>query len=547
MTALPRAVRGSRLKTPVPVCLAVLAALTLAACQGKAQRPACPAGQRCFEFGLDVEPATLDPHKANLISESWVIGDLMMGLTTDGPDANPVPGGATSWETSPDGLTWTFHLRRDARWSDGAPVTADDYVFGLQRVLDPKVASIYAYLAYVIKGGEAISEGKAPPSSLGAKALDPYTLQLTLEHPAPYLPELTKHQSFYPAPRHVVEKYGDQWVAPGHYVSNGPYRLVSWRLGDHIALAKNPHFYDAAHVCFDRVDYFASPDAISAERRVQRGELDATNTFQSNRIGRLRTVMPGYVRTHTALGTLYLSFNRHDVPALRDLRVRRALSESVDRDFLTEKLLRAGQRPAYAFVPPGTANYPDGARTRWAGEPLARRQAEARALLAQAGYTAARPLKLEIKTTNNSESLLIAQAIQADWRSIGVEASLVQNDGPVAFAAYADRDFQVGLMVWYADFNDPMTFLGLLKSDTGAQNYGDYRNPAYDALLAQADHEPDAARRGRILAHAEQLMLDDEGTVPVDFTVNRALVNPRITGWVDNAENFHRTRWLCAR
>jgi oligopeptide transport system substrate-binding protein len=139
------------------------------------------------------------------------------------------------------------------------------------------------------------------------------------------------------------------------------------------------------------------------------------------------------------------------------------------------------------------------------------------------------------------------QAIQADWRAVGVEAGLVQNDGPVAFAAYANRDFQVGAMVWYADFNDPMTFLGLMKSDTGAQNYGDYRNPAYDALLDQADREADAARRGQILVRAEQVLLDDEGTAPIDFSVNRALVNPRISGWVDNAENLHRSRWLCAR
>jgi oligopeptide transport system substrate-binding protein len=198
-------------------------------------------------------------------------------------------------------------------------------------------------------------------------------------------------------------------------------------------------------------------------------------------------------------------------------------------------------------VPPGSANYPFGAKTIWAGKPLAQRQAEARALLAQAGFDPAHPLRLEIKTTTNSESLLLAQAIQADWRAVGVDARVVQNDGPVAFAAYANRDFQVGAMVWYADFNDPMTFLGLLKSDTGAQNYGDYSNRAFDALLDRADREPDAARRGQILARAEQTMLDDEAIVPVDFTVNRALVNPRIAGWVDNAENFHRTRWLCPR
>jgi oligopeptide transport system substrate-binding protein len=524
-----------------------LAALALAACQGKPQRPACPRGQACFEFGLQIEPATLDPQRANLLTESWVIGDLMMGLTTDGPDASPIPGGATSWETSPDGLVWTFHLRRGAKWSDGVPVTADDYVFGLQRLLDPKIASIYAYLAYVIKGAQPIAEGKAAASTLGARALDPYTLQLTLEHPAPYLPELAKHQSFYPAPKHAVLKYGDAWVAPGRYVSNGPYKLVSWRIGDHMTMAKNPQFYDAAHVCFDRVDYFPTPDAISAERRVERGELDATDTFQSNRIDRLRRVMPAYVHTHVALATSYLSFNTRNVAPLKDVRVRRALSEAIDRDFLTGKLTRAGQVPAYSFVPPGTANYPGGVQTIWAGESFTQRQIEARALLAQAGFTPAHPLKLEIKTTTNSESVLLVQAIQADWRAVGVQASIVQNDGPVAFSAYANRDYQIGFMSWYADFNDPMSFLGLLKSDTGAQNYGDYKNPAYDALLAQADQEPDAAKRGQILARAERIMLGDEGMGPIYFNVTRALVNPRISGWVDNPENFHRTRWLCAK
>lgn len=529
----------------VPALLA--SALALAGCQGKPQRPACPAGAKCLEYGIDTEPATLDPQRANLVSESWVIGDLMMGLVEDGPDSSPVPGIATSWDTSPDGLTWTFHLRRDARWSDGVPVTADDFVFGWQRLLDPKTASIYAYLAYVLKGGQAVSEGKAAPDTLGVKALAPYTLQVNLEHPAPYLPELMKHQSFYPAPEHAVLRYGDRWVAPGTYVSDGPYRLTAWRLGDHITLEKNPEFFDAKRVCIDRIDYSPAPDAIAAERRVQRGELDIATAFQSNRIDHLRKVMPAYVRVHTSLATSYLSFNTRDVAALKDIRVRRALSESVDRDFITTKLMRAGQTPAYAFVPPGTDNYAYGARTRWADAPLAQRQIEARALLAQAGYGPAHPLKLQIKSTNDSNTLLLVQDLQADWKAVGVEASLVQNDGPVAFSAYANRDFQVGSMAWYADFNDPMTFLGLLKSDTGAQNYGDYKNPAYDALLDQADHEANAKKRAQILKRAEQLMLDDEAMAPLYFTVNRTLVSPRVTGWVDNAEDFHRALWMCMK
>jgi oligopeptide transport system substrate-binding protein len=235
------------------------------------------------------------------------------------------------------------------------------------------------------------------------------------------------------------------------------------------------------------------------------------------------------------------------VKPLQDKRVRRALSEAIDRDFITRKLLRAGQLPAYSFVPPGTANYVASPKAAWAAMPLVQRQIEAKALLAQAGYTAKHPLKIEIKTSNNTDSLLLMEAIQADWRAIGVEVSLQQNEGAIAFAAYRGRDFQVGFMAWYADFNDPMTFLGLLKSDTGAQNYGDYKNPAYDALLAQADQEPDAGRRAQILARAEQIMLDDEGMAPIFFVVNRALVNPRITGWADNALNFHRARWLCVK
>jgi oligopeptide transport system substrate-binding protein len=193
------------------------------------------------------------------------------------------------------------------------------------------------------------------------------------------------------------------------------------------------------------------------------------------------------------------------------------------------------------------ANYAYGARTRWAGEAFAQRQIEARALLAQAGYGPKHPLKLEMKTANATETQLLVEAVQADWRSIGVEATIVQNEGQIAFAAYRERDFQVGAMSWFADFDDPITYLGLLKSDTGAQNYGDYKNPTYDALLAEADNEPDGARRAQILKRAEQTMLDDEGLVPIGFNVSRSLVNPRVSGWVDNPLNIHRARWLCAK
>lgn len=529
-----------------PTVFLLAAAVALSACQDKVHRPDCPSGQVCLEYGNNSEPLTLDPQKSNLVDEFTIIADLIVGLTTDAPDGSPIPAVAKSWETSPDGLTWTFHLR-DAQWSDGVAVTADDFVFALRRILDPKTASIYAYLDYILKNGRAINEGKASPQTLGARALDAHTLQLTLEHPAPYLLELTKQQSFFPAPKHVLEKYGDAWVQPAHFVGDGPFRLLSWRLGDKIQVAKNPRFWDAKNVCVDRINYYPTPDLVSAERRVQRGELDINTGFLSNRLQHMNQVMPGYARAHTSLATAYLAFNTHDPGPLRDMRVRRALSEAIDRDFITAKLMRAGQVAAYSFVPPGTAHYTQKARLRWADAPLIQRQIEAKVLLAQAGFSPTHPLRLEIKTQNASDTLLLSEAVQADWRAIGVNATIAQNETQIAFAAYRNRDFQVGTMSWYADFNDPVTFLGLLKSDVGAQNYGDYKNPDYDALLLKADLEPDEARRALILERAEQKMLDDEAIAPIYFVVNRNIVSPRITGWVANSENFHRARWLCVR
>lgn len=526
-------------------------AIALAACETAPQRPACPTGQVCLELGNSSEPQSLDPHKANLVDEAAIIGDLMMGLTTEAPDASTLPGAAESWSVSPDGLTWTFRLR-EHQWSDGRPVTADDFVFGIGRTLDPKTGAIYAYLLYVIKNGQPVNEGKLPISALGLKAPDPRTLVIELEHPAPYLPEAAKHQSFFPAPRHVVERYGDDWVQPGRYVSNGAYRLTGWRLGDRITVEKNPRFWDAANVCVDRINYYPTPDVVTAERQVARGELDMNSSFQSNRYGRIKTAMPGYPRTGLSLSTAYLSFNTRDVTAFKDVRVRRALSMAIDREFITRGLLRAGQIPAYAFVPPVTANYApasrsDGPRLRWSGLPFPQRQAEARRLLAEAGFGPERPLKITITSANSTTTLMLMEVIQADWRAVGVEVTLQQNETGVAFAAYRQRNFEVGSMSWVGDFNDPLTFLGLMKSDTGAQNYGDYKSPAYDALLAAADQEPDLNRRADLLAKAEQIMLDDEAMIPMYYAVNRDLVNPRITGWAENPPKVHRARWFCVR
>lgn len=523
----------------------MLGAAMLAGCQGEPQRAPCPAGQRCLMWGNTAEPTTLDPQQMTTLPEFAIGGDLIIGLTTDAPDASVAPGMATRWETSPDGLVWTFHLRQ-ADWSDGVPVTADDFVYAYRRILKPETAASYAYLVYLLKNGEAVSEGKLPPEALGARAIDDHTLELTLEHPAPHLPELLKHSAFYPVPKHTIERYGADWVQPGRFVSNGPYVLKAWRLGDYVRVEKNPRFWDAAHVCIDRADFLPTADAVSAERRIKRGELDVNTSFQSNRITLLRRpgYLPEHVHTHVQLATTYIVFNTRR-RQFADKRVRRALSEAIDREFLTGKLLRAGQAPAYSFVPPGIASYETGASFDYAHTPLEARQAEARALLAAAGYTARHPLHLEFQTGMTPDSLLLGEAIQADWSAIGVKVQLHPVEGQINFADLRARNFEVALASWSADFNDPTTFLTLMKSDTGPQNYGEYNSPRFDAFLAAADAEADLKARAHLLRQAEQTMLDDQNVAPIYFVVSRNLVTPQLSGWVDNVEDFHRIRWMC--
>jgi oligopeptide transport system substrate-binding protein len=526
--------------------LALLGVAALAACGPEApSRPACPANEKCLLVGNGSEPISLDPAKITGTWEDNIVSSVIVGLVQDDAEGRAIPGMAERWTTSPDGLTWTFYLR-DALWSDGVPVTADDFVFSLRRILAPETASEYASLLYLLKNAQVVNEGKAPGTALGVRALGPKVLEITLEHPAPYLPELAKHQTMYPVPKHIVEKWGDGWSRPDRYVGNGPFQITDWRLGDYVKVVKNPRFYDAGKVCLDQIYFYPTNDAVSAERRVERGELDVNTDITSNRIAFLRQRMPAYVRTHTYLGVAYLAFNTQ-VPAFKDRRVRTALDMAIDRDFITGKLLRGGQIPAYTFVPPGVANYQPAAPPVWASWPLERRQAAARVLLAEAGYGPDHPLRTEIKHRNTPDPMLFMPAVQADWKAIGVQVDLVQNETQIAYAAYSSRDFQVADAAWIADFNDAMSFLYLQRSSTGAQNYGDYKSPQFDGLLAQADHEPDIRRRAVLMARAEAVMLRDASVAPVFFYVNKNLVSPKVTGWVDNIIDHHRARYLCLK
>jgi oligopeptide transport system substrate-binding protein len=518
-------------------------AFTLAACSGGGGRAPCPAGLRCLEAGNASEPQTLDPNKSQNVWESNIQYDLFVGLTQWNARGEVVPGMATAWEVSPDGLTWTFHLR-NARWSDGVPVTAQDFVYSLQRLEKPATASVYAYLLYVVSGAQAVNEGKAAPGTIGARALDPHTLQLTLTHPAPYLPLLLVHSSAMPLPAHVVKRWGDAWMDPAHVVSNGPYVLKAWLLGQRVTLARNPRFWENGSVCFDQINYYPTTDAVTAERRIESGEFDLSYTFNSARVRYLRRRMPAYVHAVPYLANWYLAINQRN-PKLQDRRVRLAMSMGIDREFAALKLTQAGAQPLYSFTPPGMAAYQPPAPPVWSHWPFVQRQAAARALLRQAGYGPGHPLQLEYKYGQGSK--VTAAALQADWRAIGIDISLTPEESQILYADLNAGNFDIAWDGWAMDYDDPMTFLELLNGQSGPQNHSHYSNPRYDALLAQGDHTRDLATRAKILAQAEAIAIADVAVAPIMTDSARNLVNPAITGWVDNPANWHLKRYLCRK
>ena len=325
------------------------------------------------------EPDLLDPALAGTQWEDNIVGDLMVGLTTLDAAARPIPGMAEHWEVSKDGLTWTFQLRK-AQWSDGAAVTAGDFVFAFRRLVDPATRSRYAANLWILKNGAAVSAGKLPPAALGVAAPRPDFLVLTLEHPAPYLPELLAHITASPVPRQAARS---GWARPGTYIGNGPYLLKEWLPNDHITLVKNPRFYDAAHVGFDTVTYYPTTDSAAAVKRFRAGELDLQSPVAASEIAWLKANMPGALKVTPSLAVSYVAIN---LERLKDARIRRAINLAIDREAITQKVLKLGEPAAYGIVPPGTANYPGQAAFDFRNQPFAARLAAAQSLMRQAGY-----------------------------------------------------------------------------------------------------------------------------------------------------------------
>jgi oligopeptide transport system substrate-binding protein len=523
-----------------------VALIALAACgDGTRTKSASPAAGATNEVVLNrgngAEPKSLDPALIDGIWEAQISGDMLLGLTTEDAESKPIPGAAESWETSADGLTWTFHLREHT-WSDGVPVTAEDFVSAWGRLLDPKTAAPYAYYLYPIKNAREVNAGRQPATALGATATDAKTLVVTLEHPVPFMIEFLTHQSLYPVPRHVIEAKGTEWARPGNFVSNGPYVLKEWVPNDHVTLTKNPRFYDAAGVKIDVVNYFPTPDGDAALRRLRAGELDTQDPIPPLQIDFLRANMPDALKIAPTLTIAYLSINLTREP-LKDVRVREALNLAVDRETLVDRIIKLNDLPAYNMVPAGTANYPGGVAMRFKAAPFEQRLARAQELMRAAGYSAEQPLRIGWATTTNAVTRQTIAPLQEMWRKVYIDVEIVQSDTQINYQKLEDGDFDIGTAGWIADYNDPSNFLDVLRSG-GGNNYSRYDNPKFDAALDQAAAERDLVKRGQMLAEAEQMMLDEYPLIVVRFQTQPVMVQPYVKGWVPSSKQLNRTRWL---
>jgi len=516
---------------------------------------ACGGGGDASDFGellrrgISANPDTLDPHKSSAQWENIVIGDMLEGLYVTAADGTPVLGMAESASVDETQTVWTFTLR-NATWSDGVPVTADDFVFSFRRIQRPETAAQYASLLWLIKNAKAVNEGTLPEEEMGVRAIDEKTLEITLEYPAPYLPGLLTHYSSFAVPKHVVEEHGDAWIRPENIEVNGPYKLLEWTIGAQLISTKNEAWYGGAdNLCFDTVAYFPISDLNAVERRIEAGSLDINNAFEGPRKAEIDERLPGWVRTDPSLTVTYWVFNA-DIEPFDDVRVRKALTMVLDREFMTENVLTPGFIPAYSFVPPGIDNYVDADEQfafEWASVPRAERVAEARQLLEDAGFGPDNPLRFTYIYRNTGDNAKPPPVAQANWKDIGdwVEPILEQQDTKVLYNRLRLGDFEVSDAGWIADFNDPHNFLYLLDSATGQLNYGSYSNPEFDALLAASNTELDLSARADLLADAEATMLQDYPLSPMWFQVNQNLVDPTLSGWEDNVVDVHRSRYLC--
>jgi oligopeptide transport system substrate-binding protein len=525
------------------VPLAILA--TLAACSRSPHQGAGGAAPRetILVRGGGPDPDSLDPQKARGFEAQSVLRDLCEGLTTLDKHAAVAPGVASTWGASPDGRTYVFKLRPEARWSNGELLVAADFVAALERLVDPATGSGYAGYIDVIVNAADITAGRKPPRLLGVTAPDDSTVVIQLATAAPYLPTLLSHPATCPVHRPTLAQHPEGFARPGVMLSNGAFVLKEWVQGSYILAARNHAYWNDAATRLDAVKYLLIPDENAELARYRGGELQVTFVVPRGQFDWIKAHLAGELRVFPQLATYYYGFNLRRTPFRDNLKLRRALSLVVDRDKLAQLVLRVGELPAWGWVPPGVDHYTSQSFD-YRGAPLAERLREAQRLYAEAGFSREHPVHFELRYNSGEVHTKLAVAVASMWKeALGADVRLTQVEFKSLLQDIDRGDVEMFRSSWVGDYNDAYTFAQYLKSDVGV-NLPHYSSAEYDALTTRAAAETDAGRREALLEEAERVALRDHALVPLYFYVNKHLVKPEVLGWYDNVMNVVYSRDL---
>ncbi|MDB6093871.1 MAG: extracellular solute-binding protein family 5 [Verrucomicrobia bacterium] len=510
------------------ILIGLVAAGVVAGCR----KTEAPAAGRVLRISQRNEPSDLDPARASLPDELFVIRALSEGLVAPSPDNGaPQPAAAESWDISPDGLAYTFHLRKDARWSNGEAVTAADFVASFERVLTPATAAPKAPLLFMVRNARDFAAGKTGFASVGFHAADPGTLTITLEHPMPRFLAYVASGPWIPVNPRIVEKFGRNWTRPENFVGNGAFTLTEWHPHQRIVVRRNPGYHAANRVLLDEIRFLAFDNGDAEERAFRAGQLDVTMAIPFTKLDTYQQEHPGEAHRGPLAETRYLSFNTGHAP-LNDPRVRRALSLALNRAVLAEKVLHGGQQPTMRFVPPALRAADD------ADDPVSSADSNApnaaRALLAAAGFPGGRKFpRLELSTWPINAP--ISEAIQAMWKkTLGIDVSLVSREAKVHIAALRDGTYDVAFMTAIPDVADAANLLSDFTTDSPG-NYPHWSDAAYDGLIRDAGNAADASQQARVLRQAEVRLTEESPLAPLYFNTTNWLMRPGVRGWHQDA------------
>jgi oligopeptide transport system substrate-binding protein len=522
-----------------------LAILALAGC-GRRETPVeAGIAQSTLYLGNGQEPSDLDPQITDAYNDYNILIALFEGLTCiDEATSRPVPGMADHWDISPDGLVYTFHLRPGIVWSNADPVTADDFVYSIRRIANPRIASDYAYLVFPVRGAEAFAAGRlTDPAQIGAQALDARTLRIVLDHPCPYFLSIVAHQAWFPVHAATLERFGaatqrgTAWTRPGNLVGNGAFLLKAWIPNSRVVLVKNPRYWDAGRNRLNEIVFFPTDDVAADERAFRAGQVDVTNDLVPSQISYYRGETPSPLRIDPLSESFFLRFNVTRAP-LDNPAVRQALARAIDREAIARDVLFGSRRPANALTPANTGGYTSATQ-------IPTDFAEARRRLAAAGYPGGRGFPtLRILMNTDPINTQIMEAIQQMWsRELGIRVSLENQDFRVYLDNLEHLRYDIARSRWVGDYDDPSDYLDLFRSDSGNNQTG-WAQPAYDHLLDQANQTMDPVRRYARLQQAEALLLQDAPVAPIYFGTRTYLIQPFVRGWVPSLLGIHRYQYV---